>query len=1035
MSEKRPPGLYDEPMTLGLEESLRAGDLRALVEGLDEHTAPAALARHVHGHVLRVLRDTRDPAEQVALANHVLGLLAQSRDSVLANDHLRSPPSRLRALSPPNRLGADAFPERPSLPLDATELLVNGPKDLRIGREVVRELASADRVDLLCSFLKFSGLRLVRHALADFLKRRPGGLRVLTTTYMGATERRALDELVDMGATVQLSYDKGRTRLHAKAWLFYRETGFSTAYIGSSNLSAAALLDGLEWNVRVSNVQNATVLRKFSAAFEHYWNDPEFQPYTATPEHRHRFDESVRRQVRATNAAFMALRVRPHTHQEQILEALDAERARGHTRNLVVAATGTGKTVVAALDFKRLRKADRSLSLLFVAHREEILKQALATYQVVLGDPAFGELLVGGLEPSRADAVFASIGSLHAGRLASIPPDAYDVVVVDECHHAPAASYERLLRHLRPKVLLGLTATPERMDGQPVARWFDDRIAAEIRLWQALESGLLAPFQYFAVNDGTELANAWRNGRYVGERVENVYTATDVWVQRVLQAVRTNIGDAGSMRALGFCVTKNHARFMADRFSLAGLPSIALTSDTSRHVRAEAISAFRAGDLRVLFTVDLFNEGVDLPAADTVLFLRPTNSSTVFLQQLGRGLRLHEDKECLTVLDFVGHPHRADRMEARYRAMLGMTRKELQQAVEDDFPRLPPGCSIQLDRVAKQIVLNSIRRAVNAGVRGLVQDLQAIAQRTGGDVTLSEFLRLAKHELADLYSRPGRSWTDLRRRAGLPTPAPAQGEAAWLRALPRMLHIDDNERLVTFHNWLGSDAPPSLVPGSADERLAWMLMLALGDLQRPARDVGAFLAELWPHGAVRSELVELLECLDARVRRRTWGWRGEVPLRVHGSYSLDEIMAGMGATTKKTGAIYRPRGQGVYYSHTHRADLFFVTLQKEERDYSPTTLYDDYVVSPDTVHWESQGGTHEHTDTGHRYIHHERLESAVLLFIRTARKDARGQTLPYVFLGPATYVSHAGGRPMSVRWRLAREMPPELYQRLKLVAG
>ncbi len=1033
-----PPGLYDAPLTVALERAmgeLAAHDppLRAHLAALDPHEAPATLARAIHHRMVHALASLggKKPDDkllaQLHLANRVLELLRReaARGGAEPDDAFAPPARRLLAVvdSAETRLGTGAPPERPAIPLSESDLLVNGRHDLSIGPEIQKELASADRVDLLCAFLKWSGLRLVRPHLEALLARRPGSLRVLTTAYLAGTERKALDELVRMGARVKVSYDTGRTRLHAKAWLFHRETGYSTACIGSSNLSVAALLDGLEWNVRLSEIDNAPILAKFRAAFEQYWDDPEFRDYDGDT-----YDEAVRRQrAEPTSAPLFALfDIRPRPHQQETLDDLAAERARGHHRNLVVAATGTGKTVVAALDYKRLRG-----SLLFVAHRREILAQSLATFRGVLGEPGFGELLHAGETPRAGEHVFASIQSLHKGRLETLAPDAYDVVIVDEFHHAAADTYSRLLEHLRPRVLLGLTATPERTDGKSVLGWFDGRIASELRLWKALDQGLLSPFQYFGVAGPDLRAVPWTRGRYDVTELRNVYTADDWFVGHVLRELRDKVADLGRMRALGFCVDVAHARFMTDRFERAGIAAACVTGETPPAERDAAFAALRDGRLRVLFGVEVFNEGVDLPDVDTLLFLRPTESALLFLQQLGRGLRRRDDKDCCTVLDFIGGAHRRFRFDARFRAILGGTRRSIERQVERGFPHLPSGCAIQLDKVAREAILQNLRASLGLGYRALAEDLRALIADRGPAVDLATFLRETDLDLEDIYAKSGRTWTALKREAGLPVPDPAPDDPQLERALARMLHLDDPERLEGFGRLLAADAPPAADPTDPLQRALFVL---LGYVRRPYADMPHAWAALW-RSPLRLELRELLRLLDDRTRAVTHPPPlSGIPLRVHATYTLDEILAGVDERNKH-GGVKRIQ-TGVYHVKRLRTDLLFVTLEKSESDYSPTTLYNDYPLSDRRFHWETQSNCHEATPTGRRYLTAVRgSEQRVLLFVRQRRHDARGETMAYVHLGPAYYATHRGGRPMQIEWELEHAMPAGLYQEVKVAGG
>lgn len=1031
-----PPGVYDAPITRGLDARLSRHDaaLRE-IEELDPSESPRAIARLIHGRLVHALASfplSREDVidRQLALANQILSLLEATEGSGASEDDRLAPPGRrLLSVRAPaaTPLGTPGTPIRPAIPLAVSDLVVNGRHDVALGPEVKRELASADRVDLLCSFLKWSGFRLVEEALGELVAR-GGRLRVLTTAYMSATDRRALDALRDLGAEVRVSYDTTRTRLHAKAWLFHRESGFSTACVGSSNLSAAAMLDGLEWNVRLSEIDNGPILGKFRATFEQYWDDPEFKPYVPDE-----FDRAIDVQRAQDKRYLLLFDVAPRPHQREILDDLASERARGHTRNLVVAATGTGKTVVAALDYKRLRASLPRARLLFVAHRREILEQSLSTFEVVVRDPSWhGELLVGDERPVRGEHVFASIQSLNAERIAALAADAYDVVIVDEFHHAAARTYADLLARLTPKVLLGLTATPERTDGRDILAHFDGRIASELRLWKALDQELLAPFHYFGIGGAPDLRakDLWSGGGYDLTRVSNLYTADDFFARRVLAETQRRVRDVGAMRALCFCVDVAHAAFMARKFDDAGLAARAVSASTPKAERDQALGALRAGTLRVVCSVDLFNEGVDVPDVDTVIFLRPTESATVFLQQLGRGLRKSDVKECLTVLDFIGDAHRKFRFDLRYRAIAGGTRRSIQREIARGFPSLPSGCVIQLDRQSEKAVLENIEHALGLGKRALVEDLRAL-----GDVDLATFLGRTEVDLEDVYGKDW-CWTRLRREAGLDARAELDEQDLQVeRAFSRMLHVDDETRLSHLRALVALDAPPTPDPSDPTQRALFVL---LGWVRAPFTDMARAWAHLWSRPSLRRELSELLAVLSDRSR---WlggplgGTLATLPLAVHGTYSLDEILAAFDERSEK-GGVKRIQ-TGVFHVPERKTDLLFVTLEKSEKHYTPTTLYDDYPISPTRFHWESQSTCHEDAPAGRRYVAARRDGTGghVLLFVRQRRSDDRGETMPYLCLGRAFYRGHRGGRPMGIEWELETAMPSGWYQENKRAAG
>ena len=1011
------PGLYDKLITLELASQLQDPQLKSETKPLAVDSSAEVLAGHVSRFVANILgsmtgSETEKIDKQVDLTNRVIDLLVDAQADVEPGDRVTKDRLLQVLRKDQIRLGEGVI-TRPQLALRHSDLIVNGPSDLRVGREIQRELASADRVDVLVSFVMWSGFIELRDALQAFCDRHGNHppLRFLTTTYMGATDQKALEALVAMGAEVRVSYDARRTRLHAKAWLFHRDSGFSTGMVGSSNLSYAALRDGCEWNVRLSNVDNPAILRKFEATFEQYWDDEMFEAYD-----REQFIEvQSRRRSPERDALAELANLRPHKHQQIVLEALMAERAAGHHRNLVVAATGTGKTVIAALDYKGL--GDRP-SLLFVAHRREILEKSRATYRAALNDGNFGELLTGKDRPPVVGRhVFASIQSLHEKRLLDLAPDAYDVVVVDEFHHAEAATYTALLEHLRPKILLGLTATPERGDGRSILHWFNDRIAAESRLWDALDNALLVPFQYFGVADHTDLSHIdFRAGRYAIEALEKVYTADEHRARQVLRALHERIRDPFEMRALAFCVSVKHAQFMAAFFVKNGLKAVAVTGKTAQSERGGAILKLKRGEICALFTVDVFNEGVDIPEVDTVLFLRPTESATLYLQQLGRGLRLHEGKACLTVLDFIGRANQSFRFDLRFRAMLGGgTRAETGNSVEDGFPRLPSGCSIQLEEAAQAVVLQNIRQQLSRW-KHLADDLTE-------DWPLATFLKRAELELEELYQN-GKCFSLLRLHCGYLKDLPETGIT---RALPRILYVDDGDRLERWQSWLSRDTPPDADP---TDRHQLFLFAALGQAQRPLDELADFLRELWAHQGVLAELRQLLAVLDDRRRSHTYAISG-LPFRVHGTYSRDEISAGLGE--ERGGKLLRTQS-GVYMCRKHRCDVLYVTLEKDSEGFTPTTLYSDYALSAHRFHWESQSGTKQDSATGRRYAGPP-AGWRILLFVRKARKNSRKQTMPYLFLGPVQLVSARGDRPIQIVWELERAMPAGWFGEVKIAAG
>lgn len=1031
-------GAYEALLSLRLQQRLADEDASFRLDTLDEAEAADRLASHLREviqQVLAAMPAKERSSRQLALVNDLLAWLAERDRDTGADLAVCDPPQVLRLISE-RLLPGQLPPALPDVPLLDHDLLTNAPGDPSLGHALRTELETADRVDAVIAFIRWTGLRLLCPAF-ERLQRKGRRVRLLTTTYTGTTERRALDWLVANGVDLRISYDSRTTRLHAKSWLIHRDSGYSTAFVGSSNLSRAALVDGLEWNVRLAEKSAPAVLSKLRATFESLWNDDSFEPYDPSRD-AERFDRAVQASRGGPSIILSGLKVRPWPYQREILEALVTERARfGRLRNLVVAPTGTGKTVVAALDYRALRDGDGGAAvgpdatLLFVAHRQQILEQSLRTFRDVLGRGDFGEMLFGGQQPGQWRHVFASIQSLHQIGPEQLAPDHFDVVYIDEFHHAEAATYRALLARLKPKAIVGLTATPERSDGSNVRDLFDGRYAFEMRLWDALNQQLLAPFHYFGVADGTDLSTlTWQRGGYRVADLEATYVVLDGFDARsakILSAVRERVADPRRMRAFGFCVSVAHAHYMAGRFQRAGIPAAAMDAGTDAETRNAMLGQLRRLELNIVFAVDVLSEGIDVPEVDTILLLRPTESATVFLQQLGRGLRLHRSKDVCTVLDFIGQQHRRFRVDLRLRGLTGRSRAELLRDAEQGFPWLPSGCQIQLDRQTEAHVIENLRAVTTSGAKALAAELRELVSRLG-PISLSRFLAETLREPDDVY-RPGLGWTALKRSAGVAIEPPGPREAEISGAIRlRLQQVDDPERLAMLRTLARAE---SIADDPRSQTLAAMLGFILFDDGKAPDTIAAVQAALQREPAIRQELLELAEVLEDRARlltRPSPHWP-DVPLHVHARYGRSEVLVAIG--NRRLGEKTNMR-EGVKYLQERNADLLFVTLNKSDRHYSPTTRYRDYAISRDLFHWESQSTTTRDSATGERYRSNR---SKVLLFVREVPKDNRGRAPAFIYLGQARCIADAGERPIQIRWRLDTPMPEAIYRQARAVAG
>jgi hypothetical protein len=455
---------------------------------------------------------------------------------------------------------------------------------------------------------------------------------------------------------------------------------------------------------------------------------------------------------------------------------------------------------------------------------------------------------------------------------------------------------------------------------------------------------------------------------------------------------------------------------MAGAFRRFGIPALAVHGGSPDAVRDEAPGRLRRREANVLFTCDLYNEGVDLPFVDTLLLLRPTTSATVFLQQLGRGLRLDEGKPSCLVLDFIGQHRREFRFDGLLSAMTGIPRGRLADAVAHDFPALPPGCHVHLDRVARDTILASLRESLGGGPVRLAREIAQLAAVSGEPLTLRRWLEESGRDLEALYDAGG--WTTLRRQAGILPGAPDAEEARWNRRFGALLHVDESARLDA---WIDVLRHPEAVRGGKAERLA--LMLAYQVFHEPD-DLGAaesFLTRLCSRPHLAAELGELLNVLRERAHRAPTAAPVEAwPLALHRAYARREVQTAVGHwdSTRKPSSR-----EGVLRRKDDNAELLFVTLDKSARRFSPTTSYRDYAIAPDRFHWQSQAQTSDTSEAGRRYIEQAANGWQFFLFVRETIDDA------FVFLGPVRYEGHAGSRPMNVTWRLEVPMPAGLFER------
>ena len=835
-------------------------EVRKSTAPIDAAEASKVLAQYLTDVVQKGLENVQDNGggieAQIQLANEIVSTIQTTTHepnfALLGVDQRAEQLLALLRDNDPRLAAGKSAKEmvRPETSIAQSSLFTGAIHEPQMYTELKKEIVSADRIDMLVSFIKWSGLRLIMDELRQFTQN-GGELRIITTSYMGATDVKAIEELRQLPNTkIKVSYDTKRTRLHAKTYVFYRNTGFTTAYVGSSNLSNAAISSGLEWNVKVTKKDLTETIDKIAATFESYWNSNEFEYYEEGQRERLIRALKAEKYSEINNIDIYTLDILPYSYQQEILDKLEAERTvRGYNRNLVVAATGTGKTVISALDYKRF------------------------------------------------------------------------------CRQHP---------------------------GQPCRLLF---------------------------------------------------------------------------------VSIEHARFMADYFNAYGVPSMALTGDSPDEERNAAKQRLVSGEIRFIFVVDIYNEGVDIPEVNTVLFLRPTESLTVFLQQLGRGLRMAENKECLTVLDFIGQANKKYNFEEKFAALLSNTTRSVSREIKEGFLSAPKGCYIQLEKIAARYVLDNICASYDR-TSGLVARAASFTEDTGLPLTLGNLLDYYHLDPRAIYSKKlcfGRLCV----RAGMVSNFTEPLEETMTRAFMRFSVVDSRRWIRFLLNLLPRlDNTDFAALSPAEQRMLQMFYVTVWGKAAEHWDDESVLDNLYTLSDSPTLLGELQTLLRYQYSRIDFidepvdvGF--DCPLDLHCTYTRDQLLVALDFLKPATVR------EGVKWLPDKNLDVLFVTLNKADKDYSPTTMYKDYSINESLFHWQSQSTTAENSATGQRYIHHREKGNRMLLFVREFKTDSRfGGAAAYTYLGTVNYVKHDGSRPMNITWKLDCPIPAKFLKRTnKLVVG
>lgn len=623
--------------------------------------------------------------------------------------------------------------------------------------------------------------------------------------------------------------------------------------------------------------------------------------------------------------------------------------------------------------------------------------------------------------------MFVSISMFNSrfeSLFSKLPADYYDYIVIDEAHHSQADSYRKLFSHFHPQLLIGLTATPERMDGKDLRPDFGGRISAEIRLPQALQAGLLTPFQYLCITDDTDLRDdaLWNGQRYIIDRLADRLCVPER-AQYIVDALHRYLADEYTCRALCFCVNKRHADFMAEQLQKYGFNAQSLTSDTPQSQREQLAKDLRNGLIHYLCVVDIFNEGVDIPEVDTVLFLRPTDSLTIFLQQLGRGLRLSPGKTELTVLDFVAQVNKKYDFAGKLRALTLRPEKNIVQQIENGFTLLPTGCSIIMEKKARQYILENIQQAIYNKNR-LVKEINTYTTLP----TISQFLENNGQDIRILYAG-NFCWTSLKRSAGRISYTDDEITRRLEKGMGNLVHHNTVSFLRFVNDFLAGSKQYLDESNLPYTTMLYYILYQERIDKTEFKDMGMYQALALLHKDhyryFKQEVAEIVSYLLAHLEITTTPLGADVlpGIELYGCYTREEIFTLVGRQTEEkrmSGSV-----SGVFNLPEYDATLLFVTLNKSDKDFSPSTQYNDYVINKDYFHWQSKNTDAHYNKGGRIYIEQPIKHNKIILFVREEKRDGFGNTCPFHCFGLVDYVSSHGDCPMNITWKLEEPVMPQ----------
>lgn len=899
----------------------------------------------------------------------------------------------------------------------------NNPEE---GKKVIssieEELLRCEKFQISVAFITMGGITPLLQTLKELENKGIPG-EILTTNYLDFSEPKALAKLNELSNITLKMYDvqAAGNGFHTKGYIF-RKNEVYRIILGSSNMTSAALTSNIEWNTKIISTTQGEIATEIVKEFNKLWNSDyalDFDTFYETYKVRYEIIKHQKEEAQKDIIpSFEKYTLKPNSMQEEFIVNLRRIIEKGEKRALLISATGTGKTYASAFAMRELGYK----KVLFLVHREQILKQAERSYKNVLGKDVTTGLLTGNHKDMRADYLFSTVQTMSKDyMLSNFEQDKFECIIIDETHKAGAESYHKIIDYFKPKLLLGMTASPERTDGFDIYKLFNHNIASEIRLQDALQDNLLCPFHYFGISDLTV------NGVEVDEKTEFRYLASDQRVDHIIEQA-TYFGHSGDrVKGLIFCSRNDEAKALSEAFNRRGYNTMALSGDNSQVEREKAIERLECdckvddfgrnkdpNALDYIFTVDIFNEGVDIPQVNQVIMLRPTQSAIIFVQQLGRGLRKSNNKEYVVVLDFIGNYSNNFLIPIALSGDRTYNKDNIRKYVREGVRVIPGSSTIHFDEITKKKIFQSIDKMTTTK-RMLADKYMQVKFKLGRIPTIIDFYKLGEIDPM-LFINYAKTYDNFLRILDKDYSVTFTEKEEQILAFTSALIIDGKrphelimlkmilegknvekdmfaKKLADIgekfkeadYNSAARMMSLKFIAGADANKFAGIELLSALDLKSGMIKRSITFLEKLGNLKFKEELSNLLEYGMMRYRDM-YANHDDNNLVLYGKYSRKDVCRLMNWDKDESSTMYG-------YRIKHGTCPIFVTYEKKD-DISESTKYEDQFINQNTFSWLTRNGVALNSRESQEIINYEKSGLKIVLFIK--KSDGEGSDFYYM---------------------------------------